>query len=284
MTAGIGPLGIGRNLGFDVPAVTSELAVDALLVLTQLGDTWLLLVLVALFYLFGPDRERGALAVALAVGGLALVVALKSLFALPRPPAELHRYPVEGYGFPSGHALGSTVVWGALAALADRWTRNRRVLAAATVVVVVAATRVLLGVHFVGDVVAGVAAGLAFLAGVLWLARDHPTRAFAIAGVVALGAVALGGGVDAVAALGAATGAGLAWVGLDLEGHSVSLAVAVLGGGVLGSLVLVALAVEPPWPLAFAATLAGAGGIVALPRVDGLVAARLSGSGQYFSR
>ena len=83
-----------------------DAVVDLFRLLTYLGDPVTLLVVVAAGYLFadhlGLASTRMATVIGLAIGGLALTLALKGLFALPRPPGAAEM----GYGFPSGHALG----------------------------------------------------------------------------------------------------------------------------------------------------------------------------------
>jgi membrane-associated phospholipid phosphatase len=206
-------------------------------VVTQLGDTWLLGGLVLAVYLLGPRapgfghdtaRVRGASLLALLLAALATTVALKGVIAAPRPPGgpatvagpEWLRTAYhlaaggDGYAFPSGHALGATVVWGGLAALADWRTRRERALAAAGMVAVVGLTRVALGVHYLVDVAAGVALGLAVLGVGLGPARS-PRGTFGLAAVAGLAAAGLAAEVVEGAALcGATVGAGLAWTAL----------------------------------------------------------------------
>ncbi len=266
----------GRDLGFaDAGGALPDVLVDAVVLLTQLGDPWFVLVAVALFYLFGRDRRRGALAVALVMAALALVLALKNLFAFPRPPAAVRLTAADGFGFPSGHAVGSTVAWGALAVLADVWTRRRRLLTAGAVVAAVSASRVVLGVHYVADVVVGVAVGLALLAGTLRVARGDPARAFLVAAVIAVAAVAVGGGDDAAASVGATVGAGLAWTGLDLDGRAVALLVGVLGLALFGGLWGAVTATGPAAPLALVTNAVAGAGVVALPRISDAVEGQL---------
>lgn len=247
------------------------------LAVTRLGDTWLLLVALSLFVWFGPDsrgdRRRGALAVALALGALGLATGLKASFGLARPPETLHASPVDGLGFPSGHALGATVVWGSVAVLADRWTRRRRLAAAAVVVAAVALSRVLLGVHYLGDVVAGVAVGAAFLWGGLRLADGDPARAFALSGAVAVGTIAAGDLGAGAAVLGAVLGGGLVWGGLDLEGP-VGPAAALAGLVVFGGIFLAVEVVEPALPVVVAADAVVVGGVLAVPAMQRRTGAR----------
>jgi membrane-associated phospholipid phosphatase len=102
------------------------------------------------------------------VGGL-LNLQLKAWFARARPElAEALRH-AHGYSFPSGHAMGSTITFGALAYLAFRLIRRWRWRAAAlsfacSMILAIAASRIYLGVHWISDVGAGIAAGLIWLA------------------------------------------------------------------------------------------------------------------------
>jgi membrane-associated phospholipid phosphatase len=100
-----------------------------------------------------------------AVGGGGLDWELKRYFARARPAIAQMLMHASGYSFPSGHAMGSTVVFGALAYLAfralHRWRWKAASIAlAATLIIGVALSRVYLGVHWISDVGAGITAGL----------------------------------------------------------------------------------------------------------------------------
>jgi chloramphenicol 3-O-phosphotransferase len=151
-----------RGLGeLAVVSGLPPVVVDLFGVLTRLGDPWLLLGALALLYAVADrlalDRRRVGLVFAAAFLALGVTLALKAAFALPRPPGAT----AEGYGFPSGHALGTTVVWGTAAVILDVGRRRRRTAVAAVVVLLVAASRVVIGVHYLVDVVVGVGVGLA---------------------------------------------------------------------------------------------------------------------------
>ncbi len=99
-----------------------------------------------------------------ASGGGLLDFELKRYFARARPAVAEMLRRANGYSFPSGHAMGSAVAYGALAYLAFRAIRSWPARAAAiaflyTLVAAVALSRVYLGVHWISDVLAGVSAG-----------------------------------------------------------------------------------------------------------------------------
>jgi membrane-associated phospholipid phosphatase len=101
------------------------------------------------------------------VGGL-LNLWLKSMFARARPELAEALRSAHGYSFPSGHAMGSTIVFGALSYLAFRifhtWNRRAAALAFTTsMVVAIAASRIYLGVHWISDIGAGISAGVVWL-------------------------------------------------------------------------------------------------------------------------
>ena len=100
-----------------------------------------------------------------------------------RSRAEGHRRPspsgvagsgLDGAGssFPSGHALGASIGCCLLLLLTLRFLSRRgriaAVIVAAVIVGAVALARVVLGVHFVSDVLAGIMLGIAWVAVTTW--------------------------------------------------------------------------------------------------------------------
>jgi undecaprenyl-diphosphatase len=111
---------------------------------------------------------RGAVLVVIArIGELASTTAVKDLLTRPRPTLLNPVDHAAGYSFPSGHAAGAAAVYGALVVLvlprAIRWARALLLAAGTSLICAVAASRVLLGVHYPSDVAAGAALGLAWV-------------------------------------------------------------------------------------------------------------------------
>jgi len=198
---------------------------DGFALATHLGDTVVVAGLVVGFYWLGSAdnwRRRG-LVVAVAVAALTLNAGLKGVLDVQRPlyaaraagePLAFAPAQYDGFSTPSGHAMGTAAVYGGLAVFGDIWTRRLRSLAAGVVVAVVAFSRVVIGVHYVGDVVLGVALGL----GLVWLGHRLLSRVrrpvslvflLALAGAVL--AAPLGSGTHAAASLGTATGGLVTW-------------------------------------------------------------------------
>jgi membrane-associated phospholipid phosphatase len=144
--------------------------IKVLQVVTDLGGRPIMIWLVAIAAISLFIRRRPRLAVYLLVtgaGALILDPSLKALVGRLRPVVDVPITHAPGNSFPSGHALGSTVVYGALLlvflpAMSHRWRRPAIGIVTA-LVVVIGLTRIALGVHFVSDVLAGWALGAAWL-------------------------------------------------------------------------------------------------------------------------
>lgn len=194
---------MSRDLG-GVEAIQEllpEWLVVVLAVVTQLGDVWLLaLVLATAYWRWPSTQDDVAMVGGLFLAGLGAYRALKELLRLPRPdapPLDVEVLPwgidwlyaatasASGYGFPSGHATNATVVYVGLALVLPIGTRTQRLAVAAGLVALVGVSRVVLGVHYVVDIVVGAALGLVVVTvGVSRLprlARDRGTPVFVLA-------------------------------------------------------------------------------------------------------
>lgn len=284
-------------------------APDAVVVLfalvTQLGDVWLLTLLVLSTYWFGPrlprigdavDRERAAVAAGTLLAGFAVVAVGKPIFELPRPPGAGQAarttlvpetlWPLyesfstgTGHGFPSGHAVGSTAAFGGLAWAIRTGRHRRRVAVAAGLIAVVSLSRLVLGVHYLVDVLAGIGFGVA----VVWVAiRLHsPARVFGFGALIAaIGLAVVGPLSDIVLVAGATAGAWLGWIAVGDEtarpptraGATATATVGIASGGPL----LIAVEVVPTTAVtAGAVAFVGGLAVVAMPLIGERVAKRI---------
>jgi undecaprenyl-diphosphatase len=149
--------------------------------ITALGSLGVLTLvsLAVVGFLILQGKRHTALLVTVAVGGGMLVSTLTKLgFDRPRPDLVPHATEVYTASFPSGHAMMSAVTYLTLGALVARVQSRRRLRLyliglAATLTMLIGASRVYLGVHWPTDVLAGWALGaawaLACWAIALWL-------------------------------------------------------------------------------------------------------------------
>ena len=260
-----------REMGTATLLLTApELAVVFFAAVTLLGDGWVLFVGLALAYWIGPrfettTRPAAATVIGVATLALAVVLAIKSYTAMPRPAAM----PIDptglpegfagfvageldssGFRFPSGHATGATAVYGSLAVLLTRGRRRWRYLIAGAMIGLISLSRVVLQVHYPRDIIAGMVLGGLLVAGGTAIAREGESlradRVFVLAGVAAVVGVAvtwLGGHTaelrHSMIGVGTALGGIGVWYrwGEQLtDGPAVSLPVAIGGLVVAGGL------------------------------------------------
>jgi undecaprenyl-diphosphatase len=145
--------------------------VDALQVVTFAGSPVFLTLAAGVVVVHTLRRRLWRLAVfvvATSLAGGVIDTAVKQAVDRDRPSLEAPVATARGQSFPSGHAMSSTVVYGALllTMLPAVPRRRRRPLLAATMalVVVIGVTRLALGVHYISDVLGGFVLGLAWLA------------------------------------------------------------------------------------------------------------------------
>lgn len=154
----IGPRWVGQSLR-DVTALGGET------VLT-------LITIVVCLYLTLRGRHDLSLFTCLAVvGGCIVTFALKDVFDRPRPELVPHiLVEVSSWSFPSGHAMGSAIVYLTLGTMlaesAPNWRLKAYVMGVAVALtLLIGSTRVFLGVHYPTDVLAGWALGFAWAYG-----------------------------------------------------------------------------------------------------------------------
>lgn len=261
--------------------------------ITQLGDPWFLMVLAILVYFLGAERSLaegprdGAFVLAVTFAAFSLIDLLKNLFAAPRPsgagtvtiPTWLP--PVlegtfrsvttgTGYAFPSGHALGTTAVFAALASQLKVGSPSVRWAVAGAGVALVATSRVIIGVHFVVDVGVGVVAGASLFAIAASIGEKRPLRVFALGivlGLLAVGvsATQLPGDVwQAGQWLGASLGGGLAWY-LVRPSDTLNHQQTIIAGTPIAILWVVVYLLSPPLIVTVVGTAVLSGLIISAP-------------------
>jgi undecaprenyl-diphosphatase len=145
-------------------------AVAVVKAVTFLGSDGVLWTVILAIAVILAIRRRWRLAVYLLVtgaGALVLDPVLKDLVGRLRPVVA---HPVAhgtGNSFPSGHSLGSIVCYGAvflvlLPAVRGRW-RTAFTAGTVTLIALIGISRLLLGVHYVSDVLGAWAVGIAWL-------------------------------------------------------------------------------------------------------------------------
>jgi membrane-associated phospholipid phosphatase len=139
---------------------------DVLRWLTNFGGTGYLAVIGAVIGIADYVRRRNInvpLFLLATVGGVALVNNILKWTVERERPDVRHLVGSAGSSFPSGHSAAAAAAWCAFALVIARgWPRRRRAIAAAVaglIAVVVATSRALLGVHWLTDVLAGLALG-----------------------------------------------------------------------------------------------------------------------------
>jgi len=132
--------------------------------LTALGGPtvlWLVVLSVVGFLLLQERYHTAAVVMATAASGDILNFVLKNLFLRPRPEIVPHLRDVSGTtSFPSGHAMGSAIIYLTLGAILMQLTERRLIKIYCIgmdvcLTLLVGVSRVYLGVHYPTDVVDG---------------------------------------------------------------------------------------------------------------------------------
>ncbi len=160
-------------------------------VITLLGEETLFMA-VALVFFWCLDKKRGYFLLFAGFMGTVCIQILKMAFRIPRPwvldpkftIVESAREAATGYSFPSGHTQISTDLYGGIARSdKHRWVQITGVV----ICVLVALSRMYLGVHTPLDVLVSLAIGAALvliLYPIVYGAYDKPVRMYITIGVM----------------------------------------------------------------------------------------------------
>lgn len=151
-----------------------------MIIITKIGYPGALVIAPAgAIWLWWRQRQRVA-AVALVVsivGSALLSSSLKVLFARPRPAVFPPLTPETTYSFPSGHALAAVALFGFAAYLLWQQRQQTWALASVLFALLVAFSRIYLGVHYPSDVLGSLSLGLLWLAVIIGGYRYYQARA-----------------------------------------------------------------------------------------------------------
>jgi len=144
----------GLNFIIMVQQIDTPLLDSFFRAVTSLGDELFYLLLFP-FLLWCVDFYLGIRVGIIFLLSVYLNTGLKEIFQQPRPfeiLPEIQKVHASGYGFPSGHAQSSLVVWGSIAYWKKQiWIRNLSVL----LILLIGFSRIYLGVHFPTDILGG---------------------------------------------------------------------------------------------------------------------------------
>lgn len=124
--------------------------------------------LLALYLLWKREWTRLVFLVSVVPGGMLLNETMKHLFKRSRPNLDHALLTLPSYSFPSGHVAGATLFYGVLAvmfmATTDDWRRRALIASVALILVMlVAMSRLYLGVHYLSDTLAAFTEACAWL-------------------------------------------------------------------------------------------------------------------------
>ncbi len=138
---------------------------DFWIFITLLGNGEAYLFLIPLVY-FMISRKLGWRILLLTVFSAIIMNTLKDFFQVPRPPKELWKIEVEGYSFPSGHAAGASSFWFYLAL---KLKKHIVYVISITLIILISVSRIVLGVHYIRDIIAGILLGTGIALGFYYL-------------------------------------------------------------------------------------------------------------------
>jgi undecaprenyl-diphosphatase len=160
----IGSLQLGKELWLDQFSFTADknsLMYSVFTFITFFGSKWGIIA-VGLIWLFNLVWRKDYIAIAVTlisvISGNELNQWLKELFARERPLTNILE---EGYSFPSGHAMVGFIFYGFIAYLCYTHIPTMKYFAHFLVLFIflIGISRVVLGVHYLSDVIGGFAIG-----------------------------------------------------------------------------------------------------------------------------
>jgi len=144
----------GLNFIIMIQQIDTPLLDSFFRAITSFGDELFYLLLFS-FLLWCVDFYLGIRVGIIFLLSVYVNTGVKEIFQQPRPFdifPEIQKVHASGYGFPSGHAQSSLVVWGSIAYWKKQiWILNLSVL----LILLIGFSRIYLGVHFPTDILGG---------------------------------------------------------------------------------------------------------------------------------
>lgn len=132
---------------------------------------FLIITIAIIIFLFNSRFNKAHIVILSGVLVLLSSVIIKKIVARPRPNLFPPLDYVTNHSFPSGHALGTIVVYGILAFfLVEHYPKRKRVIYILTAVFLflIGLSRIYLGVHWPSDILGGWLIGGTILTAVIW--------------------------------------------------------------------------------------------------------------------
>jgi undecaprenyl-diphosphatase len=165
--------------GVESPGLTAVMKI-----LSIIGDTpaVIILSLVVLFFLYKVLKHRSELVLfVVALSGSAILnLLLKYFFQRTRP--EIHRLvEIEGYSFPSGHAMNACTVYTIIAFLlwhniATKTGRTILIILSTIMILSIGISRIYLGVHYPSDIFGGYLASGFWITIAIWYFQKYQDK------------------------------------------------------------------------------------------------------------
>ncbi|MBF0714736.1 phosphatase PAP2 family protein [Gemelliphila palaticanis] len=162
---------IDNNIWKYVYKVRFEFLNKIFILITTFGDSWFLFLVVTIFTIFLLLKKDLINAIFLSssviLGALILNKILKSVYARPRPFESINLenlIEASNYSYPSGHSMGSIIVYFLMCYLISKNIENKNLgkklyIFFTIFSILIAISRVYLGVHYLTDIVAGFSLG-----------------------------------------------------------------------------------------------------------------------------
>jgi len=164
-------------------SIRSPLIDAVMIAVTTMGNSTVIVPLVVIFSVLLLLLKRYELSgkfVIFSTSMFLLNLFLKLLFARERPDDITSLVEAPGYGFPSGHSMVSTSIYGfIILVLAGRYRGHSSLLLTAWILfaVLICVSRLWMGVHYPSDVIFGMGLGLCTFPVIVRLVRNGGKRA-----------------------------------------------------------------------------------------------------------